>query len=117
MTLTQHSNERKMTNLFTLDRTSLKRFKTDNTITPELGGRLKAHKTDYPLREMSNAVRAPDLDHELAKTLNKVFSPYVGNTKSFLRSGEHFIQILRTGRFDKGIRVSLDAIVLYPTSL
>ena len=32
----------------TLDRTSLKRFKNDNAITPELGGRLKAHKTDYP---------------------------------------------------------------------
>ena len=28
----------------TLDRTSLKRFKMDNTITPELGGRLKAHQ-------------------------------------------------------------------------
>ena len=96
----------------TLDRTSLKRFKTDNAITPELGGRLKAHKTDYPLREISNAVGPPG--HELAKTLNKVFSPYVGNTKSFLRSGEHFIQILHTGSFDKGMRVSLDAIALYP---
>ena len=38
----------------------------------------------------------------------------MGNTKSFLRNGEHFIQILRTGRFDKGIRVSLDVIALYP---
>ena len=99
----------------TLDRTSLKRFKTDNAITPELGGRLKAHKTNYPLREISNAVGAPG--HELAKTLNKVFSPYVGNTKSFLRNGKHFIQILRTGRFDKGIRVSLNTIAYTPTSL
>ena len=73
---------------------------------------MKAHKTDYPLREISNAVGAPG--HDLMKILNKVFSPYVGNTKSFLRNGKHFIQILHTGRFDKGIRVSLDAIALYP---
>ena len=36
-----------------MDRATLKRFKTDNAITPELGGRLKAHKADYPLREIS----------------------------------------------------------------
>ena len=73
---------------------------------------MKAHKKDYPLREISNAVGAPG--HELAKSLNKVFSPYVGNTRTHLRNGEHFIQILRTGRFDKGFRVSLDTIALYP---
>ena len=57
-------------------------------------------------------MRAPG--HDLAKILNKVFSPYVGNTNTYLRNGEHFIQILRTCRFNKGIRVSLDAIALYP---
>jgi hypothetical protein len=38
----------------------------------------------------------------------------VGNTKTYLRNGEHFIQILRTGRFNSGIRISLDAVALYP---
>jgi hypothetical protein len=95
-----------------LDRSSLKRFKSDNAIMPELGGRMKAHKPGYPLREISNAVGAPG--HELAKSLNRVFSPYVGNTKTYLRNGEHFIQILNSGRFNAGFRISLDAVALYP---
>ena len=73
-----------------------------------MGGRLKAHKAGYPLRETSNTVGASG--HELAKALNKVFSAYVGNTKSYLRNGEHSIQILRTGRFDKGIRVKNEKV-------
>jgi len=79
-----------------LDRKHLSRFKTDSKVTPSLSGRLKAHKENYPLREISDAVGAPG--HELSKMLNRVFSPYVGNTKTHLKNGEHFINILRSGR-------------------
>jgi hypothetical protein len=59
-------NPKKSDHPLDLDRTSLKRFQTDNAITPELGGRLKAHKPDYPLREISNAVGSQG--RELAKS-------------------------------------------------
>ena len=67
-----------------------------------------------PLREISDASQSPG--HQLAKTLFSIFKDYTSNTKTFLKHGNDFINILKSPRFNKGgIFVSFDADKLYPS--
>jgi len=98
-----------------LDKNSIIQYKSQYSLPPYLKGQLKAHKPpEMPLREISDASQSPG--HQLAKTLFSIFKDYTGNTKTFLKNGNDFINILKSPRFNKGgIFVSFDADKLYPS--
>ena len=100
------------TNLI-LSRNSLKEYMTQGAISPTLKGKLKDHKDGKPLREVSDATKSPG--HKLAKTLNKLFEPYTGQTKTAIKGGKQLIKFLKEGRFNGNFLSSCDAVALYPS--
>ena len=100
------------TNLI-LSRNSLKEYMTQGAISPRLKGKLKDHKEGKLLREVSDASESPG--HKLAKTLNKLFEPYTGQTRTAIKGGKQVIQFLKEGRFTGKILSSCDAVALYPS--
>ena len=100
----------------TLPRSTLIKYKTVDSVIPTLNAVLKAHKPDknYPLREICNPINSPG--HELAKILYQLLKIYTGNTRTFLKNGKEFVDIMKTERFNKGgFYVSFDADLLYPS--
>ena len=88
---------------------------TEGAIPPKLKAKLKDHKDGKPLREVSDATKAPG--HNLAKALNQIFTPYTGQTKTAANEGKELIKFIREGRFDGNFLGSCDAIALYPSVL
>ena len=86
---------------------------TQGAISPTLKGKLKDHKDGKPLREVSDATKSPG--HKLAKTLNKLFEPYTGQTKTAIKGGKQLIKFLKEGRFNGNFLSSCDAVALYPS--
>ncbi|GJQ83520.1 hypothetical protein Trydic_g15987 [Trypoxylus dichotomus] len=66
---------------------------------PRLYGLPKIHKPGNPLRPIVSTCSSPTT--ELAKYVAKQLAQYSGNTKSFVRNSEHFIEILQQHEITK----------------
>jgi hypothetical protein len=86
---------------------------TEGAIAGQIKGSSKLHKTDEPLREICDNTNAPG--HKLAKTLNKLFQSYTGQTKTAINGGHDLIDIIHGERFRKKFLASCDAVALYPS--
>jgi hypothetical protein len=53
----------------------------------------------------------------LAKTLNKLFQGYTGQTKTAIKGGHDLIEMIKGGRFHNKFLASCDAVALYPSIL
>ena len=112
----RHQKKSPPDNELILPRSKISKFKSKDAVTPMLNAALKAHKPekDFPLREICNPINSPG--HDLAKALFQLHKGYVGNTKTFLKNGSEFVEIMKTNRFNKGgVHVSFDADLLYPS--
>ena len=83
---------------------------TEGAISPTLKGKLKHHKEEKPLREISDATKASG--HKLAKVLNKLFDPYTRQTNTAVNGGNQLIEFIREGRFDGNFLASSDAVAV-----
>ncbi|CAM9382875.1 unnamed protein product, partial [Heterosigma akashiwo] len=90
---------------------------------PWLYGMPKVHKKDCPVREISSAVGSSG--HDLAAALSKLLMPMVGKTRTYVRDGYHFVELIqqRWSRFSMAARrawetgwrmVSLDISAMFP---
>ena len=72
-------------------------------------GNVKNHKTGYPLRPIISQIPLPT--YKLAKTLNKILSPYVPTTHS-LKSSSEFIDLIKNNG-KRGMLASMDVTSLF----
>ena len=93
-----------------LRRDSLKEYMTEGAISLTLKGKLKDHKEEQTLREISVVTKAPG--HNLAKVLHKLFDPYTRQTNTAVNGGNQLIEFIREGRFDGNFLASSDAVAL-----
>jgi len=107
------AKKKKGESYYLIRRSQLKDFMTEGSTAPFLKGKIKLHKKDLPLREISDATNSPG--HNLAKVLNKVFSSYTNQTDRAINGGNDLIKQIKDGRFNKGFLGSLDAVALYPS--
>ncbi|CAM9778342.1 unnamed protein product, partial [Heterosigma akashiwo] len=73
----------------------------------------KVHKKDCPVREISSAVGSPG--HDLSAALSKLLMPMVGKTRTYVRDGYHFVELIQqrwSRRVDR--MVSLDISAMFP---
>jgi len=100
---------------FILRRSDLGKFLTHSAPAPWNHGLMKLHKDGFPLRDISDASQSPG--HKLAKTLNKLFTGYTGKSKHHLNSHSDLVDIIKSGKYDRGFGISFDAVELYPSVL
>jgi len=100
---------------FILRRSDLGKFLTHSAPAPWNHGLMKLHKDGFPLRDISDASQSPG--HKLAKTLNKLFTGYTGKSKHHLNSHNDLVDIIKSGKYDRGFGISFDAVELYPSVL
>ena len=72
-------------------------------------GNVKIHKNNNPLRPIISQIPTPT--YNLAKSLNKIISPYISN-EYMLKSSSDFIDLLHSNQ-SKGIVASLDVESLF----
>ena len=72
-------------------------------------GNVKIHKTDNPLRPIISQIPTPT--YNLAKSLNKIISPYIPN-EFMLNSSNDFVDLLHSSRCS-GMVASLDVASLF----
>ncbi|CAM9832066.1 unnamed protein product, partial [Heterosigma akashiwo] len=108
---------------YVISRAQLKFFKASEPSVPWLYGMPKVHKKDCPVREISSAVGSSG--HDLAAALSKLLMPMVGRTRTYVRDGYHFVELIqqRWSRFAMAARrrggrvgrmVSLDISAMFP---
>mmetsp|Transcript_10662 Transcript_10662/g.18836 ORF Transcript_10662/g.18836 Transcript_10662/m.18836 type:complete len:305 (-) Transcript_10662:334-1248(-) len=108
---------------YVISRAQLKFFKASEPSVPWLYGMPKVHKKDCPVREISSAVGSSG--HDLAAALSKLLMPMVGKTRTYVRDGYHFVELIqqRWSRFSMAARrrgrrvgrmVSLDISAMFP---
>ena len=87
-----------------ISRAQLKFFKASEPSVPWLYGMPKVHKKDCPVREISSAVGSAG--HDLAAALSKLLMPMVGKTRTYVRDGYHFVELIqqRWSRFAMAAR-------------
>ncbi|CAM9853960.1 unnamed protein product, partial [Heterosigma akashiwo] len=103
---------------YVINRAQLKFFKASEPSVPWLYGMPKVHKKDCPVREIASAVGSSG--HDLAAALSKLLMPMVGKTRTYVRNGYHFVELIqfamaarrRGGRV--GRMVSLDISAMFP---
>jgi len=92
----------------------LERFKLTphNSKTPHFYGVPKIHKQNIPLRPIVSSINAPT--HLLAKYLLKILNPLVGNTDSYIKNSQHFLEKLSQIDIDpNNTLVSFDVVSLF----
>lgn len=83
-----------------------------NPYTPRIYGAPKIHKEGVPIRPIVNTICGPT--YHLAKYLPKKLKPLVGNTSSFIKDPNHFINEIKHIKLDQNdILVSFDMKSLY----
>lgn len=72
-----------------LDDNLKKRLYPEGEIMPRIYGAPKIHKAGVPLRPIVNTIGAPT--YELAKYVARTLAPMVGNTSSFIKDSNQYI--------------------------
>ena len=81
-------------------------------VTPRIYGVPKIHKVGIPLRPIVDTIGSPT--YLLALHLAKIIKPLVGNSDSFVKDSNHFVQFTKEVRIDHSdILVSFDVVSLF----
>eukprot|EP00253_Pinus_taeda_P032352 PITA_32352 len=79
---------------------------------PRTYGLPKIHKEGVPLRPIVNTIGSPT--YELAKYVAKILKPLVGNTDSFIKDSQDFVNLIKNERIERDdILVSFDVVSLF----
>jgi len=79
---------------------------------PRIYGLPKIHKEGVPLRPIVNTIGSPT--YELAKYVAKILRPLVGNTDSFIKDSQDFVNLIRNENLEHDdILVSFDVVSLF----
>lgn len=79
---------------------------------PRIYGLPKIHKEGVPLRPIVNTIGSPT--YELAKYVAKILKPLVGNTDSFIKDSQDFVNLIKNERLEHDdILVSFDVVSLF----
>ena len=85
---------------------------THHSKPPHLYGLPKIHKPEIPLRPIISSIEAPC--HLLSKYLLKIINPLAGNTDSFIKNSQHFIEKIRQTNINNNtLMVSFDVVSLF----
>jgi len=95
-----------------LDIITKKRITPTSSITPRIYGAPKVHKEGNPLRPIVNTIGSPT--YLLAQYLARKLSLLVGNTSSYIKDSESFVQWTKDLKMkDEDLMVSFDVVSLY----
>ena len=95
-----------------LDDNLKKRLYPEGEIIPRIYGAPKIHKADVPLRPIVNTIGAPT--YELAKYVARTLAPMVGNTSSFIKDSNQYVDFIKNAKLDPGEKiVSFDVVQLF----
>lgn len=61
--------------------------------TPKLYGLPKIHKVDNPMRPIVSCIGSPT--YQLAKYVTSLIAPLTGQTTSFVKNSQHFVEMVR----------------------
>jgi hypothetical protein len=103
---------KKAINNSSLDERKKKRLLPNNEITPRIYGLPKIHKEGIPLRPIVNTIGSPT--YELAKYVAKILGPLVGQTDSFIKDSNDFINIIKNEKVKPDdTLISFDVVSLF----
>jgi len=95
-----------------LDTNIKHRLIPNNAIIPRIYGVPKIHKTGVPLRPIVNTIGSPT--YWLAKYLANKLRPLSGNTPSYIKDSDSFIEWIKNLEFNENdLMVSFDVVSLY----
>lgn len=91
---------------------NIKNLIKTNPYTPRIYGAPKIHKEGIPIRPIVNTIAGPT--YHLAKCLAKTVKPLMGNTSSFVKDSNHFINEIKKIKLDQDdILMRFDVKSLY----
>ncbi|XP_059068690.1 uncharacterized protein LOC131859150 [Cryptomeria japonica] len=95
-----------------LDDSTKLRLLPSKEVTPRIYGVPKIHKANIPLRPIVDTIGSPT--YKLAAFLAKLISPLVGNSNSFIKDSNQFVQFIKDTKLDpQDTLVSFDVVSLF----
>ncbi|XP_059066646.1 uncharacterized protein LOC131857886 [Cryptomeria japonica] len=95
-----------------LDDSTKFRLLPSKEVTPRIYGVPKIHKANIPLRPIVDTIGSPT--YKLAAFLAKLISPLVGNSNSFIKDSNQFVQFIKDTKLDpQDTLVSFDVVSLF----